>query len=228
VRESVRYIRPMRAHRAYLAGFGSSGSLLAGAAALFVVASAIIAFHGWPQVATGPASTDVAAPRAAGGSPATRRLAILTSRRLAALRRLAAGRTAASASGTPGRVGPSPATGGGAPAGRTVNASTTGGRGGGVTTASACGPSGCGTAGPQNVIASLTGTVTRDVSNIGTSVGSQLSGSARSVAGKLEAVSPQAASTVDQAGSAAAGAVSSTAGAASGTVAHLGAAAGVH
>ena len=40
----------MRASRAYIAGFGTAGSLLAGAAMVFVLASAVVAFRGWPQV----------------------------------------------------------------------------------------------------------------------------------------------------------------------------------
>lgn len=40
----------MRATRAYLAGFGTAGSLLAGAAMLFVLASAVVAVKGWPQI----------------------------------------------------------------------------------------------------------------------------------------------------------------------------------
>ena len=41
----------VRATRAYIAGFGTTGSLLAGAAVLFVLASAVVSFNGWPQVA---------------------------------------------------------------------------------------------------------------------------------------------------------------------------------
>jgi hypothetical protein len=54
----------MRASRAYIAGFGTAGSLLAGAAVAFVLASAVVAFRGWPQVAdqASPASV-VLAPR---------------------------------------------------------------------------------------------------------------------------------------------------------------------
>lgn len=48
----------MRAPRAYVAGFGTAGSLLAGAALLFVLASAVVAFRGWPQL------NDQAAPAA--------------------------------------------------------------------------------------------------------------------------------------------------------------------
>jgi hypothetical protein len=38
----------MRITRAYIAGIGTTGSLVAAAAAVFLVASAVIAFNGWP------------------------------------------------------------------------------------------------------------------------------------------------------------------------------------
>src|SRR5438552_8878714 len=71
-------LRPGRG--AYLAGFGTSGSLLAGAALLFVLASAIVAFRGWPQVGDGlPSTASVSippsGPSAAGTSRAGRVLA---------------------------------------------------------------------------------------------------------------------------------------------------------
>src|ERR1700692_4043034 len=47
----------MRATRAYIAGFGTAGSLLAGAAMMFVLASAVVAFRGWPQVGGGATPT---------------------------------------------------------------------------------------------------------------------------------------------------------------------------
>ncbi|HWF75364.1 MAG TPA: hypothetical protein VG186_18600, partial [Solirubrobacteraceae bacterium] len=37
--------------RAYIAGFGTAGSLLAGASVLFVVATAVVSYRGWPQIA---------------------------------------------------------------------------------------------------------------------------------------------------------------------------------
>jgi hypothetical protein len=40
----------VRAARAYLASFGTMGSLLAGAVLLFALASAFVAFNGWPEV----------------------------------------------------------------------------------------------------------------------------------------------------------------------------------
>ena len=41
----------MRLTRAYMAGFGTAGSLLAGASVLFVMATAVVSYRGWPQVA---------------------------------------------------------------------------------------------------------------------------------------------------------------------------------
>src|SRR5712675_342516 len=54
----------VRASRAYLAGFGTTGSLLAGAALLFLLASAIVSFKGWPQVGapSSPIAVAVSAP----------------------------------------------------------------------------------------------------------------------------------------------------------------------
>ena len=43
-----RYRGVGRAARAYLAGVGTTGSLLAGAALMFIVASALVAFRSWP------------------------------------------------------------------------------------------------------------------------------------------------------------------------------------
>ena len=47
------------AARPYIAGFGTSGSLLAVAALLFIVASAMVAFHGWPHVGAQPSRGEV-------------------------------------------------------------------------------------------------------------------------------------------------------------------------
>src|SRR5436305_4745651 len=41
----------VRATRAYIASFGTAGSLVAGAAVVFVLASAVVGFRGWPSVA---------------------------------------------------------------------------------------------------------------------------------------------------------------------------------
>ncbi|MBV9467351.1 MAG: hypothetical protein JO206_08580 [Solirubrobacterales bacterium] len=78
----------MRATRAYLAGFGTTGSLLVAAALLFFLASGFVAFHGWPQggapatpgAVTLGGSHPAGAPRAA-GSRAAERLTVLVSAR---------------------------------------------------------------------------------------------------------------------------------------------------
>jgi hypothetical protein len=64
----------VRATRAYLAGFGTSGSLLAGAVLMFLLASALVAFRGWPEVAAQSPVVNVAAPhlRVSGSSRASR------------------------------------------------------------------------------------------------------------------------------------------------------------
>jgi hypothetical protein len=59
----------VRATRAYLAGFGTAGSLLAGAALLFILASAVVSFRGWPQMTTQAAP--VAVVRLPAPAPAT-------------------------------------------------------------------------------------------------------------------------------------------------------------
>jgi len=49
----------VRAARAYLAGLGTTGSLPAGSALMFMVASALVAFHGWPHLAVQPSTGEV-------------------------------------------------------------------------------------------------------------------------------------------------------------------------
>jgi hypothetical protein len=79
-----RLIRLARSARGYLAGFGTSGSLLAGAALMFIVASALVAFRGWPHVAAQPSPGEVVVsprPAAAGalaGSLVARRLTLIS------------------------------------------------------------------------------------------------------------------------------------------------------
>jgi hypothetical protein len=67
----------MRSPRAYLAAFGTSGSLLAVAALAFVFASAFVSFRGFPQVsaAGAPSSVTVTPPPRPSVSPVARRLA---------------------------------------------------------------------------------------------------------------------------------------------------------
>jgi hypothetical protein len=73
-----------------MAGFGTAGSMLAGGAVVFVLASAVVAFQGWPRIATqgSPAAIQISATpappsvvsrrlRAVGSPPAARAVAAL-------------------------------------------------------------------------------------------------------------------------------------------------------
>src|SRR5579884_772379 len=74
--------RLARSVRTFLPGFGTSGALLAGAAAMFVLASALVAFRGWPHVGAQPSPGEVVvAPRAtaaSSSSPSSRRLVLFS------------------------------------------------------------------------------------------------------------------------------------------------------
>src|SRR5437763_1417167 len=93
----------VRATRAYVAGLGTAGSLLAGAAVLFVLASAVVSFRGWPDAGAQPpaVSVSVSGTHVSAGSSST-------SRRLLAA--VAATRTALGGAG--GTAGASSATAG--------------------------------------------------------------------------------------------------------------------
>lgn len=202
----------MRATRAYIAGFGTAGSLLAGAAMVFVLASAVVAFRGWPQVgsASAPASVVVAHANLSGASRAERTLVV-----------------AAASTGTRGA---SPA----ASSARTSAGPTAGSTGHSVrvavsqksshrvatppssvtpTTPTTPTPPGCGShcAPPSvgstvsTVIQGATGAVGNTVAAAGKSLGSTVSGLTSAVANKLAGVSPGLSSVVSKAGSAVGG-----------------------
>ncbi|HWF52437.1 MAG TPA: hypothetical protein VG294_17480 [Solirubrobacteraceae bacterium] len=57
--------------RAYIAGFGTAGSLLAGASVLFVVATAVVSYRGWPQVANAGPKPALVAPLSSYGVTAS-------------------------------------------------------------------------------------------------------------------------------------------------------------
>src|SRR5438874_1786658 len=100
-----RYRPQVRATRAYLAGFGTSGSLLAGAALLFVLASAIVAFRGWPQVGDGlPSTAAVSVPPSPPGAGARSRAGRILAAAVAATRAGAA-RGSRVAGVSAGRIG---------------------------------------------------------------------------------------------------------------------------
>lgn len=215
MRESDRYKISVRGVRGYLAGIGTSGSLLAAAAALFVLGSAIIAFSGWPQISAGSAHSYLSTPPLAVASRAARRLDVA----LRARRRLLAARPApAAATRTASRGGGSPA--GGVVRGATALGSGSSGSpsaaatGAGAASASLAGSAGstpCAQGCPQNVIVRVTNDLARAVQTVGTAVGDQITGTSQAAAGPLSSVSPAAGSAVNDAGTSAGGAVSGTA-----------------
>src|ERR1035441_6034302 len=77
----------MRASRAYIAGFGMAGSVLACAAVLFVIASAVVAFRGWPKIAgqDSPAALRLNASLLAGSRVARRLRTVVTAAALPAI-----------------------------------------------------------------------------------------------------------------------------------------------
>src|SRR5581483_9429326 len=95
----------VRATRAYVAGLGTAGSLVAGAAVLFVFASAVVSFRGWPQVGAQPSATsvDVSAAHASSGSSSTSRR--LTAAVAATRSVTGTGAAAATRAGTAGNPG---------------------------------------------------------------------------------------------------------------------------
>jgi hypothetical protein len=210
----------VRATRSYMAGLGTSGSLVTGAALLFLLGSAIVAFQGWPQIATGPATTSVAAASApVAPSRAGRRLTALLRRRAALIGTSVAGagarRSGSAHRGTPTRSGPGAKPRGGNPptTGAGVGAPT----GSGATTASGSGLAGTGLCAgnscntPQRLVTHLADTVSQQVTSIGSKVGSQASSTGSTVAAPVSSVSPQGGNVLQSAGNTAGGAVSGTA-----------------
>jgi hypothetical protein len=206
----------LRAKRAYLAGFGTTGSLLVLAAAIFVLASAFVAFRGWPQVGdqSGPGAV-VISPQHPGPpsvSPSGLRLAALvtpggraTAAGGAVLRRTRGavtrpGSGAATENVTGGRSVPSssghPQTPGSAPAGSPPSPHS----------CASCGGSpspGGGGGGLGSTVQQTTGSVSTAVSSTGNGAGSVVTGVAGAVANTVSGVSPPLAGVVNNVGSAA-------------------------
>jgi hypothetical protein len=235
----------LRGARAYLPGFGTSGSLLAGAVLMFIVASALVAFRGWPHVGAQPSPGEVVVsppPAAGAGSPSARRLALFTSGAVAGLAvpaaRAPAGARAVRGSGRAGASAPQHSLGRPVTASRPVPAA---GASGG--TASACPAGGCGSTaaapepgsatpapapGPtrpvQQVIGQTSGALGGVVSGTGSQVGSVVQQTTGAVAGAVQPVSPPAAGVVSGTGAGAAqtvtGVTQTIAGTLSGLTAH--------
>lgn len=238
MRDSDRYKISVRAPRDYLAGFGTSGSLLAGAAVLFLLASAIVAFRGWPQISAGSAHSYLAAPPVPVASRTARRLAVaLRARRLllaargssALHARGAAARRTAPASGVVrGVTATMRAPGSGASAGPAV--SPGGGRrrqprsGSGSAAPNSCGGS-C-NSGSRNVIVHVTNNLARTVQTVGTTVGDQITGVGQAAAAPVSSVSPTAGSATSNVVTTAGGVVSGTATTAANVISSTGGALG--
>jgi hypothetical protein len=233
-----------RSARGYLAGFGTSGSLLAVAALLFIVASAMVAFRGWPHVGAQPSPGEVVVsprPTGAAGSPVSRRLAAISAAPASAT---AGTRGAARAGARPG-IGRG---GGSAPPGsigRPVTASipigTPNAGGGAVPCSQGCGATAAPVPSPspvqpvQQAVQQTTGALEGVVSRAGNQVGAVVSGTGNrvgsvvqqgtgAVSGAVHSVSPPAAGAVGGVGSGAAktvtGATKTIAGALSGLTKH--------
>ncbi len=211
-----RAVGAARAGRGYLAGVGTSGSLLAVAVLLFVVASAMVAFRGWPHVGAQPSPGEVVVsprPTAATGSRSSRRLALF----IAGARTTGAGAGAGAGAGT--RVGLRPGAGRagaaapphslGRPATASIPATGTPAAGG---SAPSCPSGGCASpaqpgsaaSGPtqpvQQVIRQTTSALGQAVSGAGKQVGSVTKQTTGAVSGAVQPVSPQVAGVVNHAG----------------------------
>jgi hypothetical protein len=217
----------MRVTRAYIAGFGTAGSLLAGAAMVFVMASAVVAFKGWPQVgsAASPAAVIFTRPHLVAASSAERRLAaVARANPAASASHVSAGHAGRAVtrhgqslarservslgsrhrgSGTVTRVSVPPTT----PAAPSPPQST------------GCGSS-CATPPATNTLATAvqgsTSALGSTVAGTGKTLGSTVSGVVGTVASKLAGVSPPLASTVSAAGNALGNTVNQTTGAVGG------------
>jgi hypothetical protein len=220
-RALTRALAVLRAGRAYLPGVGTSGSLLAGAVLMFIVASALVAFRGWPHVGAQPSPGEVVvapSPNPAARSVAGRRLAVFTAVPAAGAARPAtpapAGARARPGAGHAGAAAPPHTLGQPATASRPV--ATAGSAGGTVST---CPAAGCrslaGTAEPgsaasgptqpvKQVLRQTTGVVGGVVSGTGNQVGSVVQQTTGAVAGAVQPVSPPAAGAVNSAGGGAA------------------------
>ncbi|HET6864509.1 MAG TPA: hypothetical protein VFH80_01250 [Solirubrobacteraceae bacterium] len=209
----------LRAARAYLPGFGTAGSLLAGAVLMFIVASALVAFRGWPHVGAQPSPGEVVvspAPATSGGSPSARRLALFVAGPAIG----AAAPAAAGARRLPG-AGPGPTATPHGSLGRPATASrpapapaaggTAGSCAGGCTSVTAQPGSAISVPTPtqptqpvQQVVKQTTSALGGVLSGTGNQVGSAVQQTTGAVGGAVQPVSPPAAGVVDSAGSGAA------------------------
>jgi hypothetical protein len=219
----------VRATRAYVAGFGTAGSLLAGAAILFVLASAVVSFRGWPQVGSQPSAASVVVkPTQVSGTSSTQRRLVAA---VAASRAAVAGHSVAQTAPTK-RGSSNNGTGSVTIVsrqasswtvhnGRTVPQPPSGPSGGGP-------PSGGGTStgGIGGTVGQTAGSLGGTVTSTGANLGGTVTAVAGTVAGQVGRISPELGGLVSRAGQAVGGTVSSLTGAAGGTLSSAGNAVG--
>jgi hypothetical protein len=221
----------VRATRAYIAGFGTAGSLLAGAAIVFFFASAVVSFRGWPQVGAQGTPVAVIAGQARPSSSRTqvRQFIALASAQTASVThqasagtgaaagRLASGRhrTAILAATPVGSHGAHPAS---------FSSTTSIAPGGSTPPPTACTSCGRTTLGTALGAATQAATTTlgTTVAGTGSQLGSVVSGLTGAVASKLGAVSPGLAQIVSSTGQALNGTIGSATGTLGGTLSGVG------
>jgi hypothetical protein len=217
----------MRVTRAYIAGFGTAGSLLAGLSVLFVMATSLIAYRGWPkfvQNGPGPAlverssavpdaskSPDPVVVVADATTPAASRAAVLaaTGRRTVAVAHGPTGAAGTLTAGT-GQIATQPPPQHGVtppPAGTSTGTSP-------CTGASCAGAA----TGVPGVTAGVTGALGAGVSATGKNLGSTVTAVSGALASKLSAVSPTVGALVSGAGQALGNAVTGVTGTAGNAV----------
>jgi len=229
--------------RAYAASFGTGGSLVAGAALLFVLASALVAFNGWPALGTtpGPGSLFVPASSRAAASPAVTRLVALGARSGVAGGPAATRHAGPTAGGSrpdhPGRPsGKVPGSGDRTPGGGTP--ATPGGPS--LTSGSPISglPVGAGTANNvtqsatsalsqttgsvANTLKGATNTIGSTITGVSSTAGSTVTGTLNSVGSTVSSVNPTLGGTISQTGTTAGSTVGGVGGTAGNTVTNVG------
>jgi hypothetical protein len=208
-----------RAAQAYLAGVGTSGSLLAGAALMFILASALVGFRGWPHVGAQPSPGEVVispSPASSTASPVARRLELISAAAVAgapAPARPATGAARLGRRGTTTARGPATRRSIGQPASTSLPVGAPTVAGGSEPAAPSC-VAGCGsptvpapapsTQPAQRAVQQASSGLGNVVSSAGNKLGSAAQRTTGTVAGAIQPTSPPAAGAVGGAGSGAA------------------------
>lgn len=193
--------------------------MLAGAAVMFLLASAIVAFRGWPQVGSQPAPIAVSVSRASLATPSRTQRLLVAAALHANSGAVPAGtpRTAAGGGTNAGGGGTTQPPGGGTGSNGSTPPGGSTGRGVPVVSVPPTLPN----VTPPPIVTSTGGTVAQVVSSTGQTVGSTAGGVAKSVASGLSGSSPSAANAVSSVGTTAQNTITSTSNTAAGAVGSL-------